>query len=75
MNQYIQPKSFNRATMKQFHSYLSVKPFVYDVCSKCFCEKWHLVRHLWVHTGEKLFKCQFCAGQSFNLKIHMAMKH
>ena len=36
------------------------KPHKCDRCGKAFRDKYHLNRHVFVHTREKPFKCMFC---------------
>lgn len=36
------------------------KPHKCDRCGKTFRDKYHLNRHIFVHTREKPFKCMFC---------------
>jgi KRAB domain-containing zinc finger protein len=48
------------------------------LCRKIFPDKYTLIEHRQVHTGEKLFSCQVC-GNSYpsiaGLKKHMQIKH
>lgn len=47
---------------------------VFQVCSRVFKLGDHLRRHMYIHTGEKPFKCKLCDktfNQESNLKEHM----
>lgn len=46
------------------------EPVICEVCCKHFTRKAHLVRHRYLHTGEKPFKCNKC-DQTFNRKDHL----
>jgi len=49
-----------------------------DVCPKSFKKKSDLVKHSYVHTGERPFGCEFCSyrtTQKGHLKVHKQRKH
>ncbi|ODN06069.1 putative zinc finger protein [Orchesella cincta] len=46
------------------------EPVICSVCGQNFTRRAHLVRHFYLHTGEKPFKCFKCE-QSFNRKDHL----
>ncbi|XP_051929695.1 gastrula zinc finger protein XlCGF57.1-like [Hippocampus zosterae] len=47
-------------------------------CTKTFHRKFHFIRHLKTHTGEKQFSCSVCLkvfSRKWDMKTHMLMKH
>ena len=60
------------------NKHLGVRRYVCDVCQKAFSYKHVLQHHMFIHTGEKSFKCNHCQ-QLFrsqrNLTVHIQRKH
>lgn len=48
-------KDFNRH--KRVHA--REKPYTYQQCGKCFCQRWTMKVHMRVHTREKPFTCLY----------------
>lgn len=54
-----------------------LKNLTCEICSKSFPYRSHLVRHLNVHYGEKIYTCTYCKKRfinSYNLSVHL-QKH
>ena len=52
--------------------------FACNFCRKTFPKKYHMIRHVRSHTGEKPFACFYCVfscSQKFDLFRHCKLKH
>ncbi|CAL4112318.1 unnamed protein product, partial [Meganyctiphanes norvegica] len=45
------------------------KLFQYEICSKDFTQKCHLLSHMLIHTGENLFQCEICSKDFTNKSV------
>ncbi|KAG5683243.1 hypothetical protein PVAND_012536 [Polypedilum vanderplanki] len=72
-DEYFNTKEEIRKHISTVHS-TEEKPFVCDVCTKCFKNRYQLILHNRSHTGEKPFRCVICDrgfSMSSNLQKHL----
>ena len=75
------PKSFckkHQLTKHQVRVHQNIRNHQCPDCDKAYFTNWHLLKHMWVHTGKKLFPCRICGMQfsrGSNYRRHFHRHH
>ena len=78
----LESKTMNKITKNKnkilFLSGFQIPQYPCEVCGKVFNRKPNMLRHMFVHSGEKPFQCSICMkqfNQKSNLKSHIMSVH
>ena len=63
-----------KLTTTESNNLNSEKPFTCDVCSKSFCHKSTITKHMRIHSNDNPLKCEICSksfSQKYDLSKHV----